>query len=263
MVQRLLASDLDRTLLPNGLVEPEPHALEQFREWAGQRSQTWLTYVTGRHLDLALEVWRGYALPSPDWWVCNVGTEIYTGEDHELLTDWHDTLRAEFDAEQLRAWGQKTLRQAQLQEPEKQSDLKVSFYLYDNNNDPHRLRGPLEADLHQRGLKAQVVVSYDETKGIGLLDLLPLSAGKAQALAFLARRLGISQDATLFCGDSGNDLDILLSGVLGVLVGNATDQLRDYLRERLQVRPQAQVYFAHRPYTAGILEGMAHYGWTC
>ncbi|KPV41394.1 hypothetical protein AN478_02115 [Thiohalorhabdus denitrificans] len=256
----LLATDMDRTLLPNGLQDPEPGALDRFREWAGRRSPHQLAFVTGRHRALALEVVAEYRLPEPDWLVCNVGTEIYAAGEERPLGPWEEALERGFDPEAVREWARGALPGARLQEAAKQSPLKVSFYL-DEEPDASALQERLEAGLREGSRAARVVVSFDETEERGLVDFLAPGSGKANALDFLRRHLGLSQEQVLYAGDSGNDADALLSGVCGVLVGNATESVRDQLRAELGNHPAARLYFARRPYTAGILEGMAHYGW--
>lgn len=260
MTHRLLASDMDRTLLPNGLQAAEPGALERFRGWALRRGEVELAYVTGRHRSLAREVLREYRLPEPDWLVCSVGTEIYPGGSDSPLPDWRDHLAAGFDAGAVREWARARLPGARLQEAEKQSALKVSFYL-DDAMESVPLQGELGQELAAAGLPARVVVSFDETEQVGLVDFLAPGSGKARALDFLRRRQGIPPGRILFAGDSGNDTDALLSGVCGVLVGNATGAVRSQLRAALAEHPDARIYFAERVYTAGILEGMAHFGW--
>jgi hypothetical protein len=259
-MSRLLATDMDRTLLPNGLQEAEDGALERFGQWARQRGETQLAYVTGRHRALAREVMAAYALPEPDWLVCNVGTEIYPRGADEPLVEWRRALARAFDADAVRAWAETALPEAWLQEAAKQSSLKVSFYTR-GEPDPAALEARLRAGLAAAGLAARVVVSFDETEDLGLVDFLAPGSGKARALDFLRRHLALPPSATLFAGDSGNDADALLSGVCGVLVGNATATVRSQLRAALDDHPQARLYLAARPYTAGILEGMAHYGW--
>jgi Cof subfamily protein (haloacid dehalogenase superfamily) len=49
-----------------------------------------------------------------------------------------------------------------------------------------------------------------------------LSASKGQALAFLARRLGIEQSQTMAIGDNDNDADMVAWAGLGVAMGNAS-----------------------------------------
>ena len=260
MAAHLLATDMDRTLLPNGLMPPEAEALERFCRWSRNRGDSHLAYVTGRHWALAREVMAEYRLPEPDWLVVNVGTEIYPRAAAEPLPAWRERLAAGFEPDAVGAWAKERLPQARLQEAEKQSPLKVSFYT-DGSDDPDAEQKRLAEALEQAGLAARVVVSFDETKERGLVDFLAPASGKARALTFLREHLGIDQAATLFAGDSGNDTDALLSGVDGVLVGNATDVVRTQLRQAVAEHPDARVYFAKRPYTAGILEGMAHYGW--
>jgi hypothetical protein len=257
----LLASDLDRTLLPNGPQPSEAGALERFRDWARQRGAVRLAYVTGRHRALYQETAAEYDLPDPDWLVCNVGTEIYPGGSGEPLAEWTERLGSAFDPEAVRYRAEELLPGARLQESAKQSPLKVSYYLDNEPADPAATEEWLHRALAEQGLSTRVVVSFDEMAGVGLVDVLPPQSGKAPALDFLRRHLGLSPEQTLFAGDSGNDADALLSGVGGILVGNAQSAVRRQLERGLAETPQARVYFAERPYTAGILEGMVRYGW--
>lgn len=257
---RLLATDMDRTLLPNGLQKAVPQALERFRAWAsGRRAQ--LAYVTGRHHDLARAVLAEYRLPEPDWLVCNVGTEIYPAGCAEPVAEWQRRLARGFDAEAVRERAAGLLPEARLQEAPKQSPLKVSFYTK-VPEEPAVEEARLEADLAEAGLAARVIVSHDETAEMGLVDFLAPGSGKASALGYLRERTDLGAEQTLFAGDSGNDADALLSGVCGILVGNATAAVREQIRQWAAETPEARVYFAERPYTAGILEGMVHYGWS-
>ena len=54
------------------------------------------------------------------------------------------------------------------------------------------------------------------------VEVLSPNVSKGAALAFLARRYGISQAATIAVGDSGNDLSMVQWAGLGVAMGNAT-----------------------------------------
>jgi len=257
---RILATDLDRTLLPNGTVTPEPGALVRFREWAAGRRRTGLVYVTGRHRSLGRDAVDEYELPEPDWWICNVGTEIYAGDSPEPYPPWVSALSGAFEPATIRAWGRAHLDGARLQESEKQSHLKVSFYVDPSRATPAE-QGRLQKALADDGLEARVIASQDETEGVGLVDFLAPGAGKARALAFLRQHCQVSPERTVFAGDSGNDADALLSGVCGIVVGNATPEVREELERALADHAGARIYFASRPYTAGILEGLGHYGW--
>ncbi len=61
--------------------------------------------------------------------------------------------------------------------------------------------------------------------GFALVDVLDPSVGKADALAFLQRRWGISAAETLAIGDNWNDRAMLEAAGRGLLMGNAPSEL--------------------------------------
>jgi Cof subfamily protein (haloacid dehalogenase superfamily) len=61
---------------------------------------------------------------------------------------------------------------------------------------------------------------------LSILDLLPKGVSKQSALARLAERLGIAQEETMAIGDNWNDEAMLDWAGVGVLMGNATAELR-------------------------------------
>ena len=67
---------------------------------------------------------------------------------------------------------------------------------------------------------------------LSILDLLPKGVSKSSALARLAERLGIAQEETMAIGDNWNDETMLDWAGTGVLMGNATDELRTLAVER-------------------------------
>ena len=58
-------------------------------------------------------------------------------------------------------------------------------------------------------------------QGVGLLDVLEKSVGKAEALAFLQERWGLGAAETLAIGDNWNDREMLEGAGLGLVMGNA------------------------------------------
>jgi hydroxymethylpyrimidine pyrophosphatase-like HAD family hydrolase len=120
----------------------------------------------------------------------------------------------------------------------------------------------MEVQLVHAGIKANLIWSIDEQAGIGLLDVLPASANKLHAIRFLMQQKGYAHDNTVFAGDSGNDLDVLMSDIRAVLVANADAEVKN-----LAARANKDaLYLAHGGYlgmngnySAGILEGVAHY----
>ena len=121
--------------------------------------------------------------------------------------------------------------------------------------------------LQEEHIQASLIWSVDEPAGIGLLDVLPKCATKLHALGFLQAGLGISQADTLFAGDSGYDLPVLASDIPSVLVANAMSSVaEDAVLAAEAFGNKQSLYLARGDflgmngnYSAGILEGVAHY----
>jgi Cof subfamily protein (haloacid dehalogenase superfamily) len=67
---------------------------------------------------------------------------------------------------------------------------------------------------------------------LSILDLLPKGVSKRSALERLAARLGIAQEETMAIGDNWNDETMLDWAGTGVLMGNATEELRNLAGQR-------------------------------
>lgn len=269
MDRLLLCTDLDRTVLPNGLQEESPQARPLLRALA-RRPEVTLAYVSGRDLSLLQDAIRDYQLPVPDYAIGDVGTTIYEigargwnpwqAWSEEIASDWQDLEHADLAA---LLQGVEGLTE---QEPAKQNTFKLSYY-----TESDRDAAALVADIRQRlaaeGVDASVIWSVDETADIGLVDILPASATKLHAIEFLMRRKGLARDRTVFAGDSGNDLPVLTSGLQSVLVHNATATVRDEaVRLATEAGCRDRLYLAagdflgmNGNYAAGVLEGVCHF----
>jgi hypothetical protein len=112
-----------------------------------------------------------------------------------------------------------------------------------------------------------LIYSVDEASSTGLLDVLPARATKLHAVEFLMQHQGFDYSNTVFAGDSGNDLPVLASAIQSVLVANADGEVVEQAKtQALQQRTMAAFYLAqggflgmNGNYSAGILEGIAHY----
>jgi len=265
----LICTDLDRTLLPNGMQQESPRARERFRHLAAHPEIS-IAYVTGRHRELVLAAIEEYQLPLPDYVIGDVGTSIYSikNDQWQLWDSWHqeigvswhglthDALTALFaDIELLR-----------LQEPEKQNTFKLSYYAA-STVDAQALLDEMRQRLDQKQIAASLIWSVDETTDTGLLDILPAAATKRHAVEFLMSEQGYTLDNTLYAGDSGNDLPVLTSPIHSVLVANATNEVRQQALQMATTQgTQDALYLAHGNllgmngnYSAGILEGCVHY----
>lgn len=261
----LLATDLDRTLLPNGKQPESPLARPRFRQFV-TRPEVKLVYVTGRHRELVIAAVDEYDLPCPDFVIADVGTRLYEvrGVDWQLREDWQQKLVSDwqnYNHAQLAA-ALEGIESLRLQEAEKQSALKLSYYTAALFN-PAELLNQVRERLSATGANTHIVWSVDETSATGLLDVLPAGASKLHALEYLRTQLGIPLNKTLFAGDSGNDMEVLVSEIPSVLVANADDSVRT---EAIKRGNSDTLYLAqgglagmNGNYSAGILEGAMHF----
>lgn len=264
MSRRLLCTDLDRTLIPNGKHPESPQARELFERLA-KRSEVTLVYVTGRHLELIEEAIREYDLPQPAYAIGDVGASIYevSCEGWYLLPDWQDQLQECWCESQLEDF-KKLLEQVsalRLQEPAKQRHFKVSYYVNVDNRF-HQLMADVATYAVQCDLSVNLIWSQDQETGRGLLDILPQRANKLTAIRFVMDRLGFDVDDTLFAGDSGNDMRVFHSVIPSVIVANADDDVKQCA---LQADTPA-IYVAkgalaelNGNYRSGIVEGACHF----
>ncbi len=269
MSRLLLCTDLDRTLLPNGPQSESPKARPRFAALAA-RPEVTLGYVTGRHRELVEQAIANYRLPVPDYVIADVGTTLFRVDDGDWSVDgaWRGHLALDWSGhardEVRRLLGE--FAHLRPQPPDRQGEFKLSFFL-PLYRDADALVADVERVLAANGLGARVIYSVDEPNGIGLVDVLPASASKAHAIEFLAAELGFAEDGILFAGDSGNDLDVLVSRLPSVLVANANDAVRATavsraaeagLSDRLHVATGGLLGM-NGHYAAGILEGVAHF----
>lgn len=265
----LLCTDLDRTLLPNGLQPEHPAARRLFATFC-QLPEVLLAYVTGRHQALVQQAIRDYALPLPDFAITDVGTQIYqvTAGRWRRLSDWEEEIAVDWQGhsrEQLQAW-LSPVTELRLQEADKQNRCKLSYYL-SLESDRQKVLSAVKKRLRQQGVKASLIWSVDEQEHIGLLDVLPQHASKFHALQFLQQTLGYRGHEVIFAGDSGNDLEVLASTIPAVLVANASDEIRQQAQQLAAQNGQTEaLYLATSDasvlggnYAAGILQGIRHF----
>jgi len=265
----LLCTDMDRTVIPNGAAPEHPLARSRFADFC-RRPQVTLVYVTGRHEALVKEAIKEYDLPAPDYAITDVGTKIYSIDDKEWheVEEWGDEIDEEWNG---RSHGQlsalfEDLQELRLQEPAKQNSHKLSYYV-SLLVDRDRLLPLMKERLDACGVRASLIWSVDEPKGIGLLDLLPLNATKVHAIDFLRLKLAYSMSEVVFAGDSGNDLPVLGSPVPSVLVANASKEVKEAARRLAKTNGNLQSFYLATGkdndmdgnYSAGILEGIYHF----
>lgn len=263
-----LFTDLDRTLLPNGLHDADLEANTILFELCSM-GHVELTYVTGRSLQLTQKAIRDYALPKPKFVITDVGAHIYADSNNAWQHDpeWHDTLANDWpdDATTELHHALSNLETLSLQEPDKQTRFKLSYYFERAQHEKivehvHDALATLSKDY-------KLVSSIDEPNDIGLLDLLPPSADKLEAIRFLIDKLGLDHEHIVFSGDSGNDLPVVTSELKSLLVRNACPKVQAQAQQRCQTDDLNEtLYIAQGDflgfnghYGSGILEGLCHF----
>lgn len=264
---KILATDLDRTLLPNGSWQADDDAIRLFNELT-EKHDVLVVYVTGRNLDLTEKAIAQYGVRHPHVLIGDVGTTIreYREGDWEFDEGWETHVRHSSPG-----WDNAGIRSALTgisglveQEPEHLNVFKQSYYV------EHENRQQILQIVDERigGRFDEVAIySYDSQNGKGLLDVLPNSATKQTALEFLTEQQKLEKDEVVFCGDSGNDIFPLTAGFCGVLVRNADQQLIENVQAAMEQDSTLEVYFARGGfhglngyYTSGVIEGAFHYG---
>lgn len=242
IIDRILVCDIDNTLLGDDAALKELLEVMKGND-GGAYHKVGLAVATGRRLDSALTILKKAKIPTPDFLITAVGSEIYYG--HGLLEDY--AWRRHIDYR----WHPAALRKAlkgfpglKLQPASEQRLHKVS-YLVDPKKAPSVRE--IQAHLRQQDLHAKLIYSHG-----AYLDLLPVRASKGLAVRYLSLKWGLPPERILVAGDSGNDEEMLRGNTLGLVVGNYSQELA-----RLKGRPR--VYFAEGGHAWGILEGMQHY----
>jgi sucrose-6-phosphatase len=265
----LLCSDMDRTILPNGDQDESPQVRSVFSLLV-EHPEIHLAYVSGRDKRLIQEAITEYDLPLPDYAVGDVGTTIYelTGSNWSPLEAWFEEIAKDWkglDREDLSGF-LKEFDDLALQEPEKQNRFKLSYYT-DENIDGRQLVDQMQQHLSKQKLRCRIIWSVDEQRGLGLVDVLPKRASKLHAIRYLMDQKGYLKSRVVFCGDSGNDLNVLTSDIQAVLVKNGSEEVRREALESVVKNERAETLYVARGnfmgmngnYTAGVLEGLAHF----
>jgi len=263
----LLCTDLDRTLIPNGDEAESPDARRLFAQCVAS-DRVKLAYVSGRNLALIDRAITEWDLPLPDIAIADVGSTIYRREQHEWRQwqAWDEEISGDWAGMSCMEIHRllQDISPLRIQEQGNLNQHKLSYYL-PLDTDPAPVLAAIEARLARHSIRANLIWSIDaHCHRACLLDILPAAANKLHAIRFLMQQDGFDVSDTLFAGDSGNDLDVLLSEIPSVLVANGDAETRRAVEQAKATN--SQVYLAsgglmgmNGCYSAGILEGLVHY----
>lgn len=235
----VLLFDLDRTLIG------DREALQELMAWLRpRRHRLAFGVVTGRRLESALWVLRDWGVDPPDVIISSVGSEIHYGPDWDQDAGWEGHIRRDWRRSDV-ARALETVPGLHLQASRKLGPYKLSYHV-----SPGKFPGieTIEKRLRRENLRVNAVYSQSR-----YLDFLPLRASKGQAVRYLAFKWGFPVERLVVAGDSGNDLDMLTSAAMGIVVANHSPELAP-------LRGREGVHFADRPFAGGVQEGLAHFG---
>ena len=235
---RLLVCDIDNTLLGDRA------ALREFLSWQqDHRQNVVLGIATGRSFHSAQAILAAENVPTPDVIISSVGSCVhwYDRDMRRFVEDaaWSNSLLRNWDPDALA-----NLAVALGLEPQgflEQKPGKASFFVgkADVNT--------LAEDLRRNGFAGETVISHGR-----YVDLLARGSGKGAAVEYVAQILGLEPNQVVVAGDSGNDIAMLRACRHPIIVGNASDGIRDH-------PALAHAYTARATHAAGILEGVQHF----
>lgn len=242
----LFISDLDNTLIGDDQsLENLNQKLQQSREKNG----TQIVYATGRSLFLYQQLTQQKPLLSPDALIASVGTEIYLNPETETMDqDWENYLSQNWHPNKILEIT-KDFSELIPQPEFEQGQFKISFNL--SLQALQDIVTSLKQALNEANLDVKLIYSGGKD-----LDIIPQEADKGLAVQFLQRKLNRSDENTIVCGDSGNDIALFDTGnPKGILVGNAQAELKQwYQNNATEYR-----YLAEQHYAAGIIEGLEYF----
>ncbi|HEY7774362.1 MAG TPA: HAD family hydrolase [Marinagarivorans sp.] len=200
--------------------------------------------ATGRTRDSILTEVKKNGIPTPDFLIAGLGSEIYYTKDILLDKQWMKHIDHLWSPSSV--WPlMENLPGIRLQENIHQSRFKISYY-YDAELAP--TVEEINAYLRQNDQAVNITLSLGQ-----YLDITPLRASKGNALRYVAQKWEIPFENILVAGGSGADEDMMRGASLAVIVKNRH-------REELSNLEEGQsIYFSEQAYSAGIVEAIEHY----
>jgi len=264
---KILATDLDRTLLPNGKWENDKNAIPLFNKLSKSNNLI-LIYVTGRSLKLTQNAITEFKIRNPDVLIGDVGTTIrfYKNNYWRKDSQWNKhvyNLCPKWNIKEIQK-KLSNIKGLKEQEKSKLNAFKQSYYV------DIKLKNSILKEvstLIKNKYDEEIIYSSDPLKEIGLLDILPKAATKETALKYIMEKYKLTYNEVLYCGDSGNDILPLTCGVNAVLVKNADSQTKSSVKKIMEKNKISNnIYFAKGNfknlsgyYTSGVIEGAYHF----
>ena len=237
--EKLIVTDIDNTLLGDDNYTKDFSALLR-----NKHEKVRFAVATGRTVESALSVLKENNIPHPDVIISSVGSEIYYNQEGKLIPaqGWRAHISFQWDRAKIKSL-LSSFNFLTYQEEETQRNFKVSYYMEENEENIKTIKETLISNR----VKANVIFSHGQ-----FLDIIPFRASKGKAIRYLAYRWNILYENILVAGDSGNDEEMLKGELLGVVVGNYSEELEN-------LRGSKRIYFSNIQCAGGIIDGIKHY----
>lgn len=252
---KLIAADLDGTLVPEGTFDIDPEYFDVIRQ-LHDRGDVFVA-ASGRHYSSLRRIF------DPVWedviFLCGNGTyvtcrnfplaqyaltdELYVNVLREMRTcgtcicaDTAECLWIDNDDRQFFDWLTKGYRNT-VRRMDDLMDLRDQDTA--GERDPSCSRGVLKIAMYtsqDAGIIAEKIRKlYGNqanimSSGAKWVDVVPLQADKGRALADIQRQLGISREDTIAFGDNGNDVGMLRCAGESYCVANGRQEAKDAAR---------------------------------
>lgn len=262
----LIATDLDRTLLPNGKQKYDK-TMTLFNKLIKKYDFS-LIYITGRNTDQIKDAIKKYKIPYPNYAITLVGSEIKKIKNKKFVFDnsWRkDILLKQKDWNIKEIQNElKDIEGLRLQKKEYLSEFKISYYLDLKKNYQEKLK-EIRKKINSVTRGYNLIFSIDYPVKRGLVDILPLSVSKVRALDYIIKKEKIRARDVVCCGDSGNDIDLLTTRYKSIIVANADVQIKNQVKRKRARAGLKELYIARKKsklngnYVSGIIQGLLHF----
>lgn len=234
-------SDLDGTLIEG----EDASGLDQIKQWVDEnKNKVIFGIASGRNKALTSAALQQFQFPEPDILICSAGTEIYYTRNFLPDPGWESHINHQWKRKELVA-ALENYPGLHLQEPDAQWEYKLSYYVTDRFNEGDLAN--LYKFLDDRRLRAKILLTDNR-----FLDILPVRAGKGNAVRYLSYKWQLPLDHFITAGNGGNDIDMLRGSTRGIVVSNHSPELELLKKSR-------HVYFAKQKQALGVMEGIHHY----
>ena len=247
---QLQASPLGECLLLLDLdgfeADTDVDGLDQLRRRMVEDPRLGIGLVSGRSFESVQRRAHDLQLIGITLWITESGTEIHTSEAGEWRHDatWRDQIGRRWNRQGVEDAMAALAPRLRLQGPAEQGAYKVSYHLQEP------VQGLLP--LVRQQLRSLRLAARPHLFRGWYLDVLPLTASKAEAMRYAALRWALPLNRILVAARQQGDGEVLRGLPLGVVPVNHDPELE-------ALRGHRRIFFSSRPNLWGVLEGLEHH----